>query len=53
LKQTFSAQVRFGDPDFLHAALARSARAAFCTESRIKFAKATNLDWKSGGTLIG
>ena len=29
------------------------ACAAFCKESRMKFASATKLDRKSGGTLIG
>ena len=50
LKKSFSAHVRWCDPDFLHAASARFACAAFCKESRMKFASATKLDRKSGGT---
>ena len=50
LKKTFSAHVRWCDPDFLHAASDRFACAAFCKESRMKFASATKLDRKSGGT---
>jgi NitT/TauT family transport system permease protein len=37
-----------GDPDFLHEAPNRFARAAFSKESRIKFANAKKLDRKSG-----
>jgi hypothetical protein len=50
LKKSLSAHVRWCDPDFLYSALPRFACAAFCKESRIKFASATNLDRKSGGT---
>jgi hypothetical protein len=38
-----------GDPDFLHEAPNRFARAAFSKESRMKFANANKLDRKSGG----
>jgi hypothetical protein len=39
-----------GDPDFLYAAPNRFACAAFCKESRMKFANATKLHRKSGGS---
>jgi hypothetical protein len=38
------------DPDFLHAASASFECAAFCKESRMKFASATELHRKSRGT---
>src|ERR1700722_6934848 len=47
---SFSSHVLWCDPDFLHAASARFACAAFCKESRMKFAGPTKLDRKSGGT---
>jgi hypothetical protein len=47
---SFSAHVRWCDPDFLYAAQAEFACAAFCKESRMNFASATKLDRKSGGT---
>jgi len=39
-----------GDPDFLYAAPDTTACAAFSKESRMKFANATELDRKSGGS---
>jgi hypothetical protein len=39
-----------GDPDFLHTALDTTAGAAFSKESRKKFANATKLHRKSGGS---
>jgi hypothetical protein len=41
---------RRGDPDFLYAALDTTACAAFIKESRMKFASATKLRRKSGGS---
>ena len=41
---------KMGDPDFLHAAPDMSACAAFSKESRMKFANATKLHRKSGGS---
>ena len=35
-------------PNFLHAALGKTARAAFCKESRMKIAQPTKLHGKSG-----
>jgi hypothetical protein len=39
-----------GDPDFLYAALDMTACAAFSKESRMRFANATKLHRKSGGS---
>jgi hypothetical protein len=39
-----------GDPDFLYAAPDMTACAAFSKESRMKFANATKLHRKSGGS---
>ena len=39
-----------GDPDFLYAAPDMTACAAFSKESRVKFANATKLHRKSGGS---
>ena len=50
LRPSFWAHVRSSDPDFLHAAPDRFACAAFCKESRMKFARATKLHRKSGRT---
>ena len=41
---------RWGDPDFLYAALDTTAYTAFFKESRMKFANATELYRKSGGS---
>jgi hypothetical protein len=39
-----------GDPDFLYAAPDMTAYAAFSKESRMRFANATKLHRKSGGS---
>ena len=41
---------KMGDPDFLYAAPEMTACAAFGKESRMKFANATKLHRKSGGS---
>jgi hypothetical protein len=41
---------KMGDPDFLYAAPDMTACAAFSKESRMKFANATKLHRKSGGS---
>ena len=41
---------KMGDPDFLYAALDMTACAAFSKESRMRFANATKLHRKSGGS---
>jgi hypothetical protein len=50
-KNIMIAHVRQGDPDFLHAAPDTFACAAFCKESRMKFASATKIDRKSRGNV--